>query len=59
MTNNIILFLLQLAIIFNATNLGWHVKLLQTDKIILSKKINQLTELDIDTECFLTKIILN
>jgi hypothetical protein len=57
MTNKIIIFMLQLAIIFNAMNLGWKVKLMDSNQLVLSKKIEELTELDNDTEGFLSKII--
>ena len=57
MIHNIVLFMLQLSIMFNAMNLGWKVKLVDNNKVILSKKIKEMTELDKDTESFLSKII--
>ena len=57
MTNKVMIFMLQLAIIFNAMNLGWKVKLINNSKLILAKKLSEMTELDNDTEVFLSKVI--
>lgn len=44
-------------IMYNAIKLGWDIKILNYDKIVISKKITKLTELDNNTEEFLNTII--
>ena len=54
---DIILFTIKMIIMYNAIKLGWDIKILNYDKIVISKKITKLTELDNNTEEFLNTII--
>jgi hypothetical protein len=52
------MLILKLTAIFNALLLGWDVKCFNSNKIILKKKINDMTNLDFNTHK-LIKILIN
>jgi hypothetical protein len=45
----LILLILKMTVLYNAVNLGWTVDTINENKIILSKKLVKMTELDHDT----------
>jgi hypothetical protein len=55
-SNNIIKPIIKISIIINAKKLNWDIHI-DNDKITLTKKINDLTELDKNTKQLLHKLI--
>ena len=47
--HQLILFMLQLSMMYNAVSLGWKIKKINSKGFILSKKIQDMTELDNNT----------
>jgi len=56
---NYVIFILQLIIVMNAINLGWSINHINDNKIILSKKISKITNLDDNLYKFMKNIIPN
>lgn len=57
MLDKMIIFILQLTIIYNAINIGWKVKKIDNKEIILVKKLNEITDIDNNMNLLLKKII--
>ena len=54
-----VIFILQLIIVMNATNMGWSVNKINDNRIIFSKKISKITNLDDNLYTFMKNIIPN
>ena len=52
-----VIFILQLTIIMNAVNMGWSINQINDNKIILSKKISKITDMDDNLYKFMKNII--
>jgi hypothetical protein len=52
-----VIFILQLTIIMNAVNMGWSINQINDNKIILSKKISKITDMDDNLYKFMNNII--
>ena len=56
-TKKIIMFMLQIMIMINANMLGWTISHINQNKIIFTKKINELTYADDNLYMFLKNVI--
>lgn len=55
--NQLFILILQIIALTNAVLLGWNIKEIKNNKFIISKKINNLTDLDNNTVLFLNTIM--
>lgn len=55
--NQLFILILQITALTNAVLLGWNIKEIKNNKFIISKKINNLTDLDNNTVLFLNTIM--
>ena len=54
-----VIFILQLAIAINAINFGWSINTFDTNKIILSKKRDKISDIDNNLDNFMKNIVMN
>jgi hypothetical protein len=54
---NKILNIVKLAILLNIINIGWNIKSVNENQIIITKKLNQMTETDYDIRELLNILI--